>query len=257
MKISIASYAFHGLLRDGMMDVFGYLETCRYRYGLHAADIWNGFLQDTSDGFLRKVKEGLNEREMVLVNLCVDGCHLWEDDPVARERNRNRALEYLNAAEVLGARTIRIDAGGRGDAFTPEAFDFVVNLYRQYAQRAYDNGYRVGPENHWGPERVPANMKRLFEAVDHPGFGLLLHITGWTSDDPDAADAMAAPFTMHTHVAWNVTETCLEEKMKMLLAAGYDGYWGVEHHTGRDEFTEVGIQVAKVRDVLGRIRVSG
>ena len=39
MKLSIASYSFHGLLDEGKMDVFGYLETIRYRYGLDAADI--------------------------------------------------------------------------------------------------------------------------------------------------------------------------------------------------------------------------
>ena len=56
MNISIASYAFHGLLREGMMDVFGYLETCKYRYGLASADIWNGFLPTIEDDFLAKVQ---------------------------------------------------------------------------------------------------------------------------------------------------------------------------------------------------------
>ena len=40
--------------------------------------------------------------------------------------------------------------------------------------------------------------------------------------------------------------------MAMLRDAGYDGYWGVEHHSGQNEYTEVAIQVAKVRDVLSR-----
>ena len=44
MKISIASYSFHGLIGAGMMDVFGYLEACKHRYGLDAADFWNGLL---------------------------------------------------------------------------------------------------------------------------------------------------------------------------------------------------------------------
>ena len=39
--ISIASYSFHGLLEAGMIDVFGYLESCRYRYHLDTADIWS------------------------------------------------------------------------------------------------------------------------------------------------------------------------------------------------------------------------
>ena len=31
-NVSIASYAFHGLLREGAIDVFAYLETVKYRY---------------------------------------------------------------------------------------------------------------------------------------------------------------------------------------------------------------------------------
>ena len=42
LKISILSYSFRGLLAAGKMDVFGYLESCKYRYGLDAADLWNG-----------------------------------------------------------------------------------------------------------------------------------------------------------------------------------------------------------------------
>jgi hypothetical protein len=44
LKISALSYSFRGLLNEGKMDVFGYLESCKYRYGLEAADLWSGFL---------------------------------------------------------------------------------------------------------------------------------------------------------------------------------------------------------------------
>lgn len=254
MRISIASYAFHGLARIGMMDVFGYLEACRYRYGLDSADIWNGMLASTDEAYLRKVREALDERELVLANLCVDGAHIWEPDPAARERNRENALAHLRAAEILGARTVRIDAGGRENTFDEGQFDLVAETYGEFARRAYDNGYRVGPENHWGPEKVPANMLRIIEAVDSPAFGVLLHVGGWNGPDAERGDALVAPHVMHTHLAWQVTEGCLEDKMRLLTDAGYQGYWGVEHHTGANEYTEVSLQVARVRDVLDRWR---
>jgi hypothetical protein len=40
--------------------------------------------------------------------------------------------------------------------------------------------------------------------------------------------------------------------MAMLRDAGYRGCWSVEHHSGANEYTEVAIQLAKVRDVLSR-----
>ena len=112
MKISIASYSFNGLSGAGMMDVFGYLESCKHRYGLDAADIWNGILGSDEKAylqpdFLRKVREALSERELALVNYHADGCHICEDDPAARERNYQSALAHLKAAAHLGALTIR------------------------------------------------------------------------------------------------------------------------------------------------------
>jgi sugar phosphate isomerase/epimerase len=250
MNISIASYAFHGLLREGKMDVFGYLETCKYRYGLASADIWNGFLPTIEDDYLAKLKDGLDERELVLANLCVDGPHIWEDDPEVRAKHHADGLAYLHAAELLGARSVRIDAGVRADTFTDEQFDAIVARYREYAQRAYDNGYRAGPENHWGVEVVPENMVRICKAVDHPGFGMLLHFRG------NAGDALMAPWAMHTHVSMEVVTSSLEQSMTMLRDAGYAGFWGVEHHSGHNEYAEVAIQVARVRDVLERWRAT-
>jgi sugar phosphate isomerase/epimerase len=246
MKISVASYAFHGLLYAGKMDIFGYLESCRYRYHLSAADIWNGFFPSIEPDFLAKVKEGMDERELELANLCVDGPHIWEDDPNVREEHYQNALAYLDAARTLGARTLRIDAGGMGETYTSEQFDLIVRRYREYAQIAHDHGFRVGPENHWGAEAVPENMKRICEAVDHPGFGVLLHFRG------TPGDALMAPWAMHTHISWDITEKSLPESLNMLRATGYAGYYGIEHHTGTNEYSEVDIQVAKVRDLGSR-----
>jgi sugar phosphate isomerase/epimerase len=246
MKVSIASYAFHGLLEQKMMDVFGYLETCKYRYHVNAADIWNGFFPTIEDDFINKVKQALDEREMVLANLCVDGPHIWDDDPAVREQHYQSALAYLQVAKKLGAQTIRIDAGGQGDTFSEEQFDLIVKRYKEYAQCAYDLGFKVGPENHWGPEVVPATMKRICEAVDHPAFGVLLHFRGNTGD------AVIAPWAMHTHISWEISEQCLPESLPMLRDAGYQGYYSVEHHTGKNEYTETGVQLARVCDQLSR-----
>ncbi|MGI6368559.1 MAG: sugar phosphate isomerase/epimerase family protein [Anaerolineae bacterium] len=246
-QISVASYAFHGLLRQEVMDVFGYLESVKFRYGVQA-DIWNGMLPTTDRDYVLKVKRALDERGLVLANLCVDGAHIWEDDPDRREANYRTALAHLEAGELLGARTIRIDAGGAHDAksFTPEQMDLIVQRYRAFAHRAEQGGYRVGPENHWGPEVVPENMVAICEAVDHPAFGVLLHLRG------NAGDREIAPWAMHTHLAWEITEGPLEASMNMLRDAGYQGYWGVEHHTGENEYSEVAVQVARVRAVLDR-----
>ncbi|HEX2184307.1 MAG TPA: TIM barrel protein [Chloroflexota bacterium] len=254
MKVSVLSYSFRGLLGTGQMDVFGYLETCKYRYGLQAADIWNGFLPSTDEGYLRRVKESLDERELELADLCVDRAHVWDDDPAVREANYRNALAHLRAAEILGARFVRIDAGSRRETWSDEEFEHIVRRYREYAQWAWDHGFKMGAENHWGPEKHWSNLKKLYEAVDHPGFGISCHIGGWAGTDEEKAEAdrLVAPWVCHTHFPWNITEGPLEERMANLRDAGYQGYYSVEHHKGRDEYGEVAVQLARVRAVLAR-----
>jgi sugar phosphate isomerase/epimerase len=252
VKISIISYAFYGLQEAGMMDAFGYLESVRYRYGLDAGDLWNGTLASTDDGYVAKVKQALDERELSLACLAVDDAHIWDPNPEVREKHYRNALAHLRIAEQLGARTVRIDMGGQGNDMTPEQFDLVVQRYREFAQRAYDHGYKVGPETHWGPSLVPEVQKRVYEAVGSPAYGVLLHIGHWIEGHEDEGDRLVAPWVFHTHVDWRITTTCLAEKMAILQGAGYQGYWGVEHHTGKNEYGEVAIQVAMVRDTLAK-----
>ena len=254
MKISILSYSFRDSFQQGKIDLFGYLESVRYRYGLDAADIWNQMLASTDEAYLNTVREALDERELTLADLCVDRAHLWEPEAEAREQNYRNALAHLRAAEILGAKIVRIDAGGRDEQWTDEAFDYIVKRYREYAQRAYDNGYVMATENHWGTEGAWPNLKRLYEAVDHPAFGVSCHIGNWHGPDAEKGDELVAPWVVHTHFDWEVTHTCLDEKVRLLKEAGYQGYYSVEHRSGEHEYTRVGIQVAKVREVLGRWR---
>jgi sugar phosphate isomerase/epimerase len=256
MKVSICSYTFNQLTSAGRMNVFGYLETSRYRYGLQAVELWNETLESLDGAYLAEVEDALTERELVLACMCVDGAHIWEDDAEAREANYRNALDHLRAAEALGARSVRIDAGGGWQdlAWTDEQFDQIVKRYREYARRAYDHGYRVGPENHWGPETVPANMKKLCEAVDSPAFGVLLHAGRWNGGGAEKGDELVLPWVMHTHLTPGLSDDALSRTMTMLRDAGYEGYHSVEINAAR--YTEVAVLLARIRDVGAQWRLA-
>ena len=266
MPASIMCYSFFGLHREGKMDVFGFLETCKYRYSLQAGDLWSGFLASTDESYFKKVREAYDEREMVCPQLAVDGANVWDADPDVREKNYRNALTYLKANTILGAKFVRFDAGGatQDKQWSDEAFDHIVKRYREYCQFASDHGFKVGPEDHGGPETVFANMKRLFEAVNHTAFGLLHHFSNpaggfqGTPEEKLAADKEAAKWACHTHIPWEVASTSLlVEKMNHLRDAGYQGYYSVEHHSGRNEYSEVAVQLDNVRRVLDSWRTGG
>jgi hypothetical protein len=98
-------------------------------------------------------------------------------------------------------------------------------------------------------------MEAIARAVDHPSYGILLHIGHWEDGDPDAGDSRLARCAVHTHLDAETTRTRsrLAEKMQLLLDAGYTGCWGVEHHSAQNEYAEIAIQIAAVRGALARI----
>lgn len=253
--ISIASYSFHNLRSEGRLDVFGYLELLKSRYGVEYADIWSGFLSTLEVDFLKKIRQEMDRRGMTLANLCVDGPHLWEDDAEKRKNHDALALEYIKAGKILGARTIRIDMGCQKDDLSEEAFDYIVEHYRKYAQICYDEGMKIGPENHWGASRHPYNLKKVLEAVNHPGYGHLLHFENFNEEHELGYDTVI-PVTMHTHVAAN-TLPVAKEIIRRLAAAGYEGTYSIEHHSGHLELERVEWQLASVRGILAELEEEG
>ncbi len=258
MKISIASYSFHGLIGAGLMDIFGYIESAKYRYRLDAADIWNGLLKSTDEEFVRKVKRALDEREMCVSNYHIDGIHLWDNDPAKREQNYKNAQLHLKVAEILEAKTIRIDTGGAFEPINQEQLDFIATRYREYAQRAQDMGAKLGPETHWGLSLNIDNMVKIAEAVNHPGYGILHHIGRWHNfgsgevpvEQEPINDARIAPWVAHTHVDPRIARDYLPGRIKIFKDAGYTGYWGIELGSGVNEHNDVAWILSEIVRVI-------
>jgi len=252
-NFAVASYSFHGLLAKGMMDLFGYLETVRSRYELQTADIWNGFLASYEDEYTDKIKQQLDERGLTVVNLCCDGCHIWDDDPDVRAKNEKLAWDCLKLAEKVNAKTVRIDAGVREDDFSPEQMDYVSKKYREYCKKAASFGAKLGTENHWGATRKTQNINDLFAAVSEPNFGLLLHLGNWIVGDKDEGDRAMIGKAMHMHCDFDHSARA-DEILPPLAAKGYAGCWTVESHKGFNEYNNVAFQLAQLRRVMGEVR---
>ena len=61
MKVSVASYSFHGMINAGEMDVFSYLDLLKYRYHVDYADIWTeGCLKTLDVDFLKRIRKAMD-----------------------------------------------------------------------------------------------------------------------------------------------------------------------------------------------------
>jgi len=255
-KTAIASYSFHGLLGQGKCDVFNYLNMLRYRYNISNADIWTGFIPTLDEDFIAKVKDTLDRNGLSLANLCVDGPHVWVDDPEKREAHRLQMLEYIKAADKLGAKTIRIDFGGtEGHTMPEEAFEYIVKTYREYCGICYDLGMKIGPENHWGWDRVPEYLEKVKNAVDHPAYGHLYHLRNFY-DEPEKGEALAISYAMHTHIHAG-SMPYAKEVIRRLALSGYEGVYSAEHHSGKLECERVEWQIATVRGLIAELQEEG
>jgi sugar phosphate isomerase/epimerase len=260
LRVSMLSYSFHGLVAAGMMDIFHFFESCKYRYGLDAADLWNGMVTGLEDDFIDKVHTALEERQLVVPNLAVDGAHIMHSGDEDPARQRAMQDRYMQIAKRWGVGFVRFDAGpnmlnGRRDedGWTEQEFDFIVKRYKELAQFAHDNGFKVGAEVHWGPERVWKHLEKLIKAVDHPGFGICMHFGGWsgTYEDNLACEKAAAPYVCHTHIPWDCCEDAnLPKRLAVLHDVGYSGYYSIEHHSAQNEYNLVEAQLGKVKAVL-------
>lgn len=251
-KFSVMSYSFHGLKNIGAMDIFGYLETVRYRYNLDTADIWNGTMDfRTDEEYVQKVKEGIDERGLEVVNFCCDRAHVWDDDETVREENEKRAWDYIRVAEKLQAKTVRIDVGIREDKAVPQQIEYVARKYREYCKAAAEFGAKLGPENHWGASWDPELIDTLFSAVNEPNFGLLLHLGNWfgTEEEKDFNDRKFASRAMHIHMNYEHCEDA-DRVMPPLMKAGYSGCWSIESHKSTNEYNNVAFQLAQAKRVI-------
>jgi len=260
--ISIASYSFHGLLGEKRIDIFTYLEALKYRYNVEYADIWSGYLPDMNnadpidENLLKKVRFSMDEKGITLANLCVDGPHIWTDDEAARQKHYKGAFNYMKAAVILGAKTVRIDVGVRENTITDEQFDYVAKVYGELAAFAKDNNMRVGTENHWGASRDPKVLDRIYNAVNSDAYGHLFHFGNFFEGQKEAGLETVLKMAMHTHIPADSLPYA-KEYIRRLVNAGYKGTFSVEHHTGKHEYERVAWHLATVRELITELEEEG
>ena len=253
MEIGICSFSFHRLLAAGKQDIFKYMSDCQ-ELGCTQLDPWNAHLANLKQGdavmragqnpeqshqlltvfdedYIARVEEAADRTGLPWGTIAVDGAHIYEPTEEARAANRQRAYRWLQIADKLGAEQIRIDAGGPEDM--PDAvFNIIVEGYHDLIERARPMGIEVLFENHWGPTVIPDNCVKLCESVD--GLGMLLDTHNWKTGLRDEGRRKCAPYARATHIKtlnWTgdqETGENIEEAIKILQDAAYEGAWGIE-----------------------------
>lgn len=252
VQISICSFSFHRLRAAGKQDIFQYIKDCK-ALGCSQLDPWNGHLPeirktdpqisakdlDSPPSFsaeqaeyIEKVRAAADEAGLPFGCIAVDGAHILGKSEEETRANRTRAYRWIEVLRRLGARQIRIDAGGTDKMLNGE-LDAIVTGYQDVIRRAGEHNIEVLTENHWGVSPVPANVIKLMEAI--PGLGLLFDSNNWARGMQYEGWLTCAKYARATHIktfafAENGEELVLNmgSCINLLKRAGYSGAWGIE-----------------------------
>jgi sugar phosphate isomerase/epimerase len=276
MELSLCSYSFHRLLEAGQHDVFQYISDC-HALGCTQLDLWNGHLPSLLDDetrsptsftpedaqlsageleYLTRIKASADSAGLPFGCLAVDGAHIYEASPEARQANQIKADRWLNIAKQLSAQQIRIDSGGPPE-MPEDVFDVIVRGYNDLIPRAGEKGIEVVIENHWGASRIPENVVRILDAVQ--GLGLLFDTGNWPAEMRETGWTRCARYARATHLKTyafdaegDETTVDIPRAMRILQEAGYQGSWGIESCPRQgDEYEAAQKSIALVRRVLG------
>jgi len=206
--------------------------------------------------YLARIKAAADSAGLPFGCLAVDGAHIYEPSPDARQAQQIKAYRWLNIAEQLGAGQIRIDSGGPPE-MPDDVFEVIVTGYNDLIQRAGKKGIEVVIENHWGASRIPENVVRILEAV--PELGLLFDTGNWPEDLRETGWTRCARFARATHLKTyafdaegNEATVDIPRAMHILQEAGYQGSWGIESVPRQgDEYEAAKKSIALVHRVLG------
>lgn len=281
MKLAVSAYSFYQYIGQGKMSIYDTVDKAA-EMGFCAIE----FL-DMPGGSLDEQKESAKKLKALAKDAKIDicaytiGAELFKGDVEADKREVERLKAQAEIASVLGAKIMRHDVcynlkkSGKGRSFDLMLPTIAENA-RIITEYAKGLGIRTCVENHGYIAQDSDRLERLFCAVDHDNFGLLVDIGNFVCVDEDNATAVSrlAPYAIHVHAkdmyysrefkyGWGQTRGCnyfagaavgqgdvdVKKCIEILRRAGYDGYLSVEYE-GADDCI-VGIE--KSRDYLGGI----
>ena len=247
-KISLAQWSLHKSFFGNKIDNRDFAKTAKQEFGIEAIEYVNQFFKDKAkdDGYIADLKKRADDLGVKTLLIMIDGEGALGD---ADEGKRKTAVEnhykWVEAAKKLGCHSIRVNAQST-DKFD-EAKKLASDGLRRLSEFAKPMGINVIVENHGG---LSSNGKWLSETIaaagmDNcgtlPDFGNFYEYDRYqgVTDLMPAAKAVSAK-SYDFDASGNETKIDYIKMMKIVLAANYHGYVGIEYEGSKlDEFAGV------------------
>jgi len=262
-KVSLAQWSLNRALFGGKLDHLDFPKAAKEEFGIGAVEYVNQFWKKKGDAEytreLRKRCDDLGVKSLLI--MCDGEGALGDADEAKRKQAVENHRKWLDAAAALGCHSIRVNAqsGGTYD----EQRDRAADGLRRLCEVADPMGLNVIVENHGGLSSNGAWLAAVIKQVDHKRAGTLPDFGNFRVSDKEAYDRYKGteelmPFAKGVSAksydfneAGDETTIDYRRMLKIVLAAKYNGYIGIEYEGGRLGEAE-GIRATKT--LLERVR---
>lgn len=209
MKLAVSSYSYQQYINAGKMTQLDVVKTAAEMgfAGIDFIDLApkaNPTLEEQLE-YAARIREEAARYGIEIVAYTISA-NLYKGSEEADAAEVERLKGQVRVAAALGASIMRHDicgsekVNGRTVSFD-KMLPTIAQNAREVSAYAQTLGIRTCSENHGYVAQDADRMERLYNAVGHENYGLLLDIGNFACADEDSVCAMSrlAPYAIHVH----------------------------------------------------------
>ena len=245
-KISLAEWSLNNSIWDKKLTNLDFPRVAKEEFGIDAIEYVNQFFKTEVDDpkYMDELKKRCEDVGVKSLLIMVDGEGNLGD---ADENKRKKAVEnhrrWLKAAKFLGCHSIRVNAASSGSY--EEQVKLAADGLSRLAEMGKEYGLNVIVENHGGLSSNGAWLAEVIKKVGKENCGTLPDFGNFKVSKDEMYDRYKGvtelmPFAKavsakshHFDDKGNETATDYLKMMKIVKAAGYRGYVGIEYEGGK------------------------
>jgi L-ribulose-5-phosphate 3-epimerase len=236
-SISLAEWSLHKTIFDGKLDNLDFPKTARREFGIEAVEYVNQFFKDKArdDDYIAELAKRAADEGVTNVLVMCDGLgDLGDADDKARTQAIENHFPWVEAAKRLGCHSIRVNATSKGSF--EEQQKLAADGLARLTEFAGQLGMNVLVENHGGLSSNGEWLAGVMKLVNRPNCGTLPDFGNFHDYDRYRGVEELMPFAKGVSAkshefddAGNEVRTDYDRMLRLVLAAGYRGWIGIEY----------------------------
>ena len=236
-RISLAEWSLHRTIFAGKLDNLDFPRAAKQQFGIDAVEYVNQFFKDKAKdaAYLADLAKRAKDEGVTNVLIMCDGLgNLGDPDAAARTKVIENHFPWVEAAKRLGCHSIRVNAGSKGSP--EEQQKLVADGLSRLSDYAVQMDMAVIVENHGGLSSNGEWLSGVMKLVNKPNCGTLPDFGNFHDYDRYLGVEELLPFAKgvsaksHEFDAdGNEVRTDYRRMLRMVVAAGYRGWVGIEY----------------------------